>query len=376
MLNGTLDMRLLLWVGPKLPQLAPPEIASALTAVEITSDVDDGDGFQVTFRIGQSQLGDYELVRSELIAPFSRMRIGILLAGQPTILADGVITHHQLVAQREPGVADLVVMGRDLGVMLDLKERRVSYQNETDFNIAQRILQSYIQLGIRTQIVNDTDGKDRKKGPSSTDLIRNQLGTDLAFLRELAQRYGFVFYIEPTDLSGSTAYFGPQIRSGEILPALSTNPNSASNVSSLQFTQNAFMPATASGFRLDESKGNVPVSASEPNRAALSQNPLKPRRELLHYGLAKYDQERASVAIRSMVTQNADAVTAEGQLETVRYGAILRPHRLVRVADAGDSYDGQYYVRRVTHRIQRDQYTQSFSLSREGTGATGQGISI
>lgn len=376
MLNGTLDMRMLLWVGPKLPQLAPPEIASALTAVEITSDVSDGDGFQVTFRVGQSQLGDFELVRSELIAPFSRMRIGILLAGQPTILADGVITHHQLVSQREPGVADLIVMGRDLGVMLDLKERRVSYQNETDFNIAQRILQSYIQLGIRTQIVNDTDGKDRKKGPSSTDLIRNQLGTDLAFLRELAQRYGFVFYIEPTDLSGSTAYFGPQIRSGEILPALSTNPNSASNVSSLQFTQNAFMPATASGFRLDESKSTVPVSASEPNRAALSQSPLKPRRELLHYGLAKYDQERASVAIRSMVTQNADAVTAEGQLETVRYGAILRPHRLVRVADAGDSYDGQYYVRRVTHRIQRDQYTQSFSLSREGTGATGQGISV
>lgn len=375
MLNGTLDMRLLLWIGPSLPKLASQEVTSALSSVDITSDVSSGDGFQVTFRVEQSRLGDFELVRSELLAPFSRMRIGILLAGIPVMLADGVITHHQVALQGKPGIADLVVMGRDLGVMLDLKERRESFPNETDFNLAQRILNSYGRLGIKARI--ETNGQDRQSGPSSTELIRNQVGTDLDFVRALAQRYGFVFYIEPTDPESSTAYFGPQIRSSEKLPPLRINTGSAANVSSLQFTQNAFMPAIARGYTLDlESKDKVQVSASESGVAALSAKPLDPQRELLHYGLAKYDQERASAALRAMTAQNADAVTADGQLETVRYGAILRPHRIVRVADAGASYNGQYYIRRVSHRIQRDQYTQSFSLSREGLGATGQGIDV
>ena len=38
-------------------------------------------------------------------------------------------------------------------------------------------------------------------------------------------------------------------------------------------------------------------------------------------------------------------------------------------AASGTSYDGFYYVRRVTHTIRHGTYTQSFTLSREGTGA-------
>jgi hypothetical protein len=53
----------------------------------------------------------------------------------------------------------------------------------------------------------------------------------------------------------------------------------------------------------------------------------------------------------------------------VRYGHVLRTARLVSVRGVGHSYDGDYYVQQVTHRIQRGQYTQSFSLNREGRGA-------
>ena len=49
---------------------------------------------------------------------------------------------------------------------------------------------------------------------------------------------------------------------------------------------------------------------------------------------------------------------------------MLRARRLVGVRGAGLSYDGLYYVRRVTHRLERGRYTQCFSLSREGTGPT------
>ena len=48
---------------------------------------------------------------------------------------------------------------------------------------------------------------------------------------------------------------------------------------------------------------------------------------------------------------------------------MLRARKLVNLRGAGLSYDGTYYVKRVTHTIMRGDYQQSFSVSREGTGA-------
>ena len=62
-------------------------------------------------------------------------------------------------------------------------------------------------------------------------------------------------------------------------------------------------------------------------------------------------------------------VKGEGELDTARYGSVLRARRPVGVRGCGLSYDGNYYVRGVTHTIARGAYTQNFTLGREGTGA-------
>jgi hypothetical protein len=69
------------------------------------------------------------------------------------------------------------------------------------------------------------------------------------------------------------------------------------------------------------------------------------------------------------VTRAPEAVRAEGDLDSARYGHVLRARRPVGVRGAGTTYDGFYFVRRVTHTIRDGEYSQSFSLSREGTGA-------
>ena len=63
-----------------------------------------------------------------------------------------------------------------------------------------------------------------------------------------------------------------------------------------------------------------------------------------------------------------DPATAEGEVDGVRYGNALRARKLVGVRGAGLTHDGFWYVKRVTHAIARGEYTQRFSLSREGTG--------
>src|SRR5262249_8807217 len=74
-------------------------------------------------------------------------------------------------------------------------------------------------------------------------------------------------------------------------------------------------------------------------------------------------------ALLSAVSPGLDVVTCQGTLDTVRYGGVLKARRPVGVRGVGFSYDGSYYVKRVTHTIQSGQYTQGFSLAREGLGA-------
>jgi hypothetical protein len=65
-----------------------------------------------------------------------------------------------------------------------------------------------------------------------------------------------------------------------------------------------------------------------------------------------------------------DAVHGRGQLDGARYGGVLRARHLVGVRGAGLDHDGLFYVRSVTHQLERGSYTQSFSISREGTMPT------
>ena len=62
-------------------------------------------------------------------------------------------------------------------------------------------------------------------------------------------------------------------------------------------------------------------------------------------------------------------LTATGELDTGAYEAILKPRGLVGLRGAGYSHDGMYYVKRVTHRLRKGEYKQSFTLTRDGLGA-------
>jgi hypothetical protein len=62
-------------------------------------------------------------------------------------------------------------------------------------------------------------------------------------------------------------------------------------------------------------------------------------------------------------------VTAQGELDALRYGDLLEPRGIVGLRGAGFTYDGLYYVKSVSHSISKGQFKQRFNLSRDGTGA-------
>ncbi len=77
---------------------------------------------------------------------------------------------------------------------------------------------------------------------------------------------------------------------------------------------------------------------------------------------------QTALASAAAATRAPEAISGNGTVETARYGGVLRARGLVGVRGVGLEYDGFYYVTSVTHAIARGTYTQSFGLSREGTG--------
>jgi hypothetical protein len=69
-------------------------------------------------------------------------------------------------------------------------------------------------------------------------------------------------------------------------------------------------------------------------------------------------------------SKTSDAVFGNGSLNVLRYGHVLKARSLVGVRGAGDTFNGLYFVKSVTHKIQRGEYKQDFSLTRNGLLST------
>ncbi len=371
MLTGALGIRLILWIGKTIPMPASMDVLNSIEKVEVTNDAENGDGFQLTFVVEKGKSLDFNLLKDGSVDPFNRVVIGVVLGVLPEVLINGIITHHQVEPGTDDGTSRLIVTGKDVSVMLDLEEKNEKYENQPDFLIVTRLIAGYMQYGLVPQVTPTTDI------PIMIQRIPRQHETDLAFIKRLAQRNGFVFYIEPLTFGVNTAYWGPDNRIGIPQPALTANMGSWTNVTSIQTSHDALTPVGTKGTFVEPfMKLSIPIPSLPSLRIPpLSSSPTEARRTVLLRNSANQNPAQAAMNAVSTVTNAPEAVSADGELETIRYGNVLRARKLVGVRGIGLTYDGNYYVRRVTHVIDRTNsgragnYTQRFKISKEGTGS-------
>ncbi|HEX7318185.1 MAG TPA: contractile injection system protein, VgrG/Pvc8 family [Pyrinomonadaceae bacterium] len=363
MLASTLGIRLILLVGPTVPLPAPYDVTQALQSAEVTNDAATGDGFQLTFTLGKEG-ADYTLLSSGLLDTFNRIIVGVLMGATPEVLIDGIITHHQVTPSNEPGRSTLTITGKDVSVMLDLEEKNEQFPNQTDQIIVTQILGQYAMYGLVPAPAPTTDV------PIEIERVPRQHETDLQFVKRLAQKNGFVFYVEPVTFGVNNAYWGPESRASLPQPALTTNMGHYSNVKSLNFANDAYAPVGTQGsFVEPTTKTSIPIPPLPSLKVPpLASSPATPRRTQLMRQTANQNASSAAVSAIAAATNAPDPVTGTGELDAVRYGYVLRARKLVGVRGAGLNYNGLYYVQRVSHRISQGTYTQSFTLRREGTG--------
>ncbi len=372
-----LGVQFTLLMGQTVPVPIPASMSNALDSAEITHSDGERSGFQLTFKLGRadaSDLRDYDLVSAALIKPFSRVILVVTVNARPQVVMDGAITHHQFMPSNQPGESKLIITGEDISVMMDLEEKVVAYPALPEAAIATKIIASYARYGLTPKVIPPTGDLP----PLPTERIPVQHGTDLEHLQELAKRHGYVFYVAPGPIPGANvAYWGPPNRLGVPQPALSLDMGSSTNIESLRFEYDSLAASTVNG-QVQDRKTNRsnPVETKRSTRlpALAKRSALKIQgrhvRQVLPTPIAGLTRGQAKAFAQGTINRSLDqVVTGEGELSVVRYGQLLKAGQTVGVRGCGNSYDGLYLVKKVTHLIQSGDYRQQFTLAREGLGA-------
>ena len=378
-----LGIQLTMLIGKNIPKPAPSSLREAWISAEVTHSDEGRSGFQISFQIGRdrtSNLKDYSVLSSNLLQPFSRVILIVTLDGKQNLLMDGLITHQQLLPHNDAGESILIVTGEDVSVMMDLEEKIVEHPAQNETAIARKIIGNYTKYGLVPKLI----APPTNQPPSRTERVPIQHGTDLEYLQKMAQRHAYVFYITPgPSPKTNTAYWGPPNRKAPPQPALSVNMGMDTNVTSIEFQYNALAATLVAG-QLQDSQtsksSSLKISKSAIKRLA-KRSALQLQsanvRTVIPQGIEGLNQSQAKTLAQAITDASLEnVVTAQGELDTLSYGNLLQARSVVGLRGVGNSYDGLYYVKSVTHRIQPGKYAQHFTLTREGLGAIASKVKI
>jgi hypothetical protein len=367
----TKGIQLTLLMGPVVVVPAPRMVIDALDSVEVTSAAGSASGFKLTFQFSsKSDLNQLFLItgfQGTPVAPGLRIILIVTLNGTPQPLFDGVITYIEAQPGSSGSAGAVTIYGDDLTRMMDtidwsgLPFPALPIEARVALICAKYAIYGLIPMVIPVLFPDI---------PIPIESIPAQEGTDLAYIQQLAEDVGYVFYVEPGPAIGTNiAYFGPEIKVGIPQPALNVDMDALTNVESLTFS-------------LDTDKGVLPIVfiQNEATRLPIpipipKLNPLQPPLAALSTpianviplsGTAKLKPLQALAAGVAVAAASRDAVQAKGNLDVLRYGHVLKARQLVGVRGAGLAFDGVYFVSGVTSLLKRGSFKQSFALSRNG----------
>ena len=365
-------IHLTLLIGPIVPVPAPRIVMDALKSVTVTTAAGSPSGFQLDFEFpNDSALNTLLLIAAGTNAspatPPLRIMLIVTLNGVPTPLFDGVMNTFDVQAGQNGSAGTVTVTGTDLTAVMDMIDfSGLPYPAMPIEGRFAVICAKYAAFGLIPLPVPVLF----PDVPIPVERIPTHQGTDLQYVRKLADDVGYVFYLEPGSVPGTNiAYFGPEIKIGIPQPALNLDMDAHTNVESMNFTFEPTKGVLPIVF-IQNQATRVPIPIPIPNL-----NPLQPPLGVLSTPLANVTVLKDTAKLNPMqaisrglaeAKKSQDSVTASGELNVLRYGRMLKARGLVGVRGAGVAYDGLYFVESVTSTLSRDSFKQRFTLTRNG----------
>jgi phage protein D len=282
--------------------------------------------------------------------------------GRDVCLVKGLVRGQRIHLQRGGQGSLLEVIGADTSIKMDRVSKTTEWPDVTDSETVKSILKSYDY----TPDVQSTAANHSIKKHSLV-----QRATDLRFVRRLATRNGFLFWVSSDEQGNETAHFRRPSLSDD--PSAELDINSASyNIEQMDIEWDVERPTSVEVTQLnlndkrviDGSVAGTPqVALGAENLAAITGDTRST------YLTAPADDGGDLVARGEGVLIEMDWFIRASCTTTLEaLGNIVRAHTLVNVSGAGSRYSGKYFVSAVRHEISKEQYRMGIELIRNAWG--------
>ncbi len=348
---------------------------NALREIEVEASVGRAAMFRLHFELSRNSFGDFDAMAVDIFRPLVPVTIRIA-AGLPIpqTLINGYIKDSSLQASNTPGASTLEVVGMDaLGTTMTHIQQPFTWPNSPDSVVAQAIFGKYGMLPaviptppLRTQL--DTTTTQRKN--------------DAAYLFQLAQRNGYEVFVQPAPVVGTdVGHFHPPFTTVPPQGVLSIDFGRQTNLKSFSVSNDMLKPTSIVTTTVDpRTRAPIPslgLASTEPpmglEPALLRIIPPPIERPA---GTDAASPAEAQTRALACATSSSRAVQANGEVDGIKYARPLLVGLPVLVRGAGRQNSGLYYINTVTHRISRDDYSQSFRAVRNAVGLTGAEVFI
>lgn len=322
-------------------------------------------GATTTFRIDydlQVRDGDIPLLTEACLDPGSKLAIITTVNGQDECLVRGPVHSQDIHLKHGGGGSTLSVHGSDTTVIMEREPRIKQMVEGKDSDMVANIFSSY---EYKADIEETAGGHFEKKHT----LI--QRGDDLRFVRRLARRNGYLFWVTcAADGITETAHFRPPPLDNLVETKLVINQDSP-GIEAFDISWDVEgRPTSVVGSQLDlNSKGEQDGDVVEMPVAVLGDRSLQ-----------QITGDTRSILLQAPVDDTGD-LQARGQgalteanwfiratCETSAHAlrGILRAHTVVEVCGAGRRHSGPYFVSEVRHLIDVSAHRMEVTLLRNG----------
>ncbi len=338
-------------------RLIGPDAISSLVECQIEEAADAADAAVVVATVEAGADGEWTSILDPLTVPRSKLVVEVTRAGV-TYRFEGASTEAQW-SIKPGGSSQLTVKAVDRSLEMDDREKVAAWPGSSDSGIAEAIFANY---GIATKV------KDTPAGPDPDVHAAMQRGTDWAFLRALAAKWGYAAYLkagggrvtghfhplEPLADPQAELSFGYGMDAPEI--KVEANLSGGQSVSATRFRPLSDAEQNATSRGDDQVQGNTSLGG----RVDLLLSP------------ADVDGEVDPEAVaQGLARDSAFSLTLSAAVDADTTGVMLRARRTVLVSGIGSQLSGLWLVRRVRHRVSLDGHLQDLTLVRNAVGLAG-----
>ncbi|TQV87764.1 hypothetical protein [Aliikangiella coralliicola] len=342
-----------------LPNGLPDPSMPMPSEIQVVEAVNQATQYRLRFGLNIED-GDLAILNNSLLDPESILAVVIRGEPIPSILVSGPVVRQDISFAHGGEGSKVDVHGMDASVAMDRENKSVVRSNINDSTAVMEILAGYaIVPDVSVTTTFHTDLKH--------PLVQRE--TDLRFIRRLARRNGFWFWLTEEAPGVTIGHFKLPPTDGSPEQELRINI-SEPNIDSMTLHWNSEAPVSASLTQLD--LGNLSAIDGSSERSSITGladqhlADIAPSTRQMHLAVPADDAGDLSSRGNAALMENGWFVRAQINVRQSRLNGIIRAHTLVNLDGAGTRHSGKYLVSRVVHDINEEDHMMTVDLIRNG----------